>query len=46
MGALVGLPPLAGGRVVLDGTVDELKLDDGGELWASVSPTAITVYPP
>ena len=26
--------------------VDELKLDDGGELWASVSPTAITVYPP
>jgi len=26
--------------------VDELKLDDGGELWASVSPTAVTVYPP
>jgi molybdate transport system ATP-binding protein len=26
--------------------VDELKLDDGGELWASVKPTAITVYPP
>jgi len=26
--------------------VDELKLDDGGELWASVSPAAITVYPP
>jgi molybdate transport system ATP-binding protein len=26
--------------------VDELKLDNGGELWASVSPTAITVYPP
>jgi molybdate transport system ATP-binding protein len=26
--------------------VDELKLDDEGELWASVSPTAVTVYPP
>jgi molybdate transport system ATP-binding protein len=26
--------------------VDELKLDDGGELWASVSPAAITTYPP
>jgi len=26
--------------------VDELKLDDGGQLWASVSPAAITVYPP
>jgi molybdate transport system ATP-binding protein len=26
--------------------VDELKLDDGGELWACVSPAAITVYPP
>jgi molybdate transport system ATP-binding protein len=26
--------------------VDALKLDDGGELWASVSPDAITVYPP
>jgi molybdate transport system ATP-binding protein len=25
--------------------VDELKLDDGGELWASVSPSAVTVYP-
>jgi molybdate transport system ATP-binding protein len=44
-------------RVRIDGTpeitaevspqaVDELKLDDGGELWASVSPTATTVYPP
>ena len=44
-------------RVRIDGTpwitaevppaaVDELKLDDGGELWASVNPTAITVYPP
>jgi molybdate transport system ATP-binding protein len=44
-------------RVRIDGTpaitaevppaaVDELKLDDGGELWASVDPTAITVYPP
>ena len=26
--------------------VDELKLDDGGELWASVSPDAVMVYPP
>lgn len=26
--------------------VDDLKLDDGGELWASVNPAAITVYPP
>ena len=26
--------------------VDALKLDDGGELWASVDPTAIAVYPP
>jgi molybdate transport system ATP-binding protein len=26
--------------------VDELKLDDGGELWATVSPAAITAYPP
>jgi molybdate transport system ATP-binding protein len=44
-------------RVRIDGTpaitaevapaaVDELKLDDGGELWATVNPPAITVYPP
>jgi molybdate transport system ATP-binding protein len=44
-------------RVRIDGTpaitgevppaaVDELKLDDGGQLWASVNPAAITVYPP
>jgi molybdate transport system ATP-binding protein len=26
--------------------VDELKLDDGGELWVSVNPDAITMYPP
>jgi molybdate transport system ATP-binding protein len=26
--------------------VDELELDDGGELWATVNPAAITVYPP
>ena len=26
--------------------VDELKLDDGGELWTTVNPAAITVYPP
>ena len=24
--------------------VDELKLDHGGELWATVNPAAITVY--
>ena len=44
-------------RVRIDGTpritgevapaaVDELKLDDGGQLWASVNPAAITLYPP
>src|SRR5262244_67314 len=44
-------------RVRMDGTptitaevppaaVDELKLDDGGQLWASVDPAAIMVYPP
>jgi molybdate transport system ATP-binding protein len=44
-------------RVRIDGTptitaevppaaVDKLKLDDGGQLWASVNPAAITVYPP
>jgi molybdate transport system ATP-binding protein len=44
-------------RVRIDGTpsitaevapaaVDELKLDDGGELWACVDPAAIAVYPP
>lgn len=31
---------------VLPAAVDELKLDDGGELWASVSPSAVSVYPP
>jgi len=44
-------------RVRLDGTpaitaevqpaaVDELKLDEGGEIWASVSPSDISAYPP
>jgi molybdate transport system ATP-binding protein len=44
-------------RVRIDGTpsitaevppaaVDELKLDDGGELWATVPPDAVTAYPP
>jgi molybdate transport system ATP-binding protein len=44
-------------RVRIDGTpaitaevhpaaVDELKLDDGGQIWASVDPSAISVYPP
>jgi molybdate transport system ATP-binding protein len=31
---------------VLPAAVDELNLDDGGELWATVNPAAITVYPP
>jgi molybdate transport system ATP-binding protein len=31
---------------VLPAAVDELKLDDGGELWATVAPAAVTVYPP
>ena len=31
---------------VLPAAVTDLKLDDGGELWACVSPAAITVYPP
>jgi molybdate transport system ATP-binding protein len=26
--------------------VDELKLDEGGEIWASVKPSDITAYPP
>ena len=26
--------------------VDELKLDAGGEIWASVQPSDITAYPP
>ena len=44
-------------RVHIDGTpaitaevqpaaVDELKLDEGGEIWASVNPSDISVYPP
>jgi molybdate transport system ATP-binding protein len=44
-------------RVRVDGTpaitaevppamVDELKLDDGGEIWSSVDPSDISVYPP
>jgi molybdate transport system ATP-binding protein len=43
-------------RVRIDGTpgitaevppaaVDELKLDDGGDLWIFVDPAAITTYP-
>jgi molybdate transport system ATP-binding protein len=27
------------------GVVDELKLDDAGDLWTSVDPSAVTVYP-
>jgi molybdate transport system ATP-binding protein len=39
-----GAPPIT--AEVPPAAVDELKLDDGGELWASVSPADITVYPP
>jgi molybdate transport system ATP-binding protein len=39
-----GTPPIT--SEVPPAAVDQLKLDDGGELWASVSPAAITVYPP
>ena len=39
-----GTPPIT--AEVAPAAVDELKLDDGGELWATVSPAAITVYPP
>jgi molybdate transport system ATP-binding protein len=39
-----GTPPITG--EVPPAAVDELKLDHGGELWASVDPAAITVYPP
>ncbi len=31
---------------VLPSAVDELKLDDGGQLWASAEPSAVRVYPP
>jgi ABC-type sulfate/molybdate transport systems ATPase subunit len=31
---------------VLPSKVDELKLDDGGQVWATVSPSALTLYPP
>ena len=39
-----GTPPIT--AEVPPAAVDQLKLDDGGELWASVSSAAITVYPP
>jgi molybdate transport system ATP-binding protein len=39
-----GTPPITG--EVAPAAVDELKLDDGGKLWACVDPAAITVYPP
>ena len=31
---------------VLPAVVDELKLDEGGEIWASVKPSDISAYPP
>ncbi len=53
----VGAVGLMGDRVRVEGTppitaevrphdVDELKLDDGGSLWAAVEPSAVRVYPP
>jgi molybdate transport system ATP-binding protein len=39
-----GAPPIT--AEVPPAAVDELKLDDGGKLWACVGPAAITVYPP
>jgi molybdate transport system ATP-binding protein len=39
-----GTPPIT--AEVLPSAVDELKLDDGGQLWASVEPSAVRVYPP
>ena len=39
-----GAPPIT--AEVPPAAVDQLKLDDGGDLWASVSPADITVYPP
>jgi molybdate transport system ATP-binding protein len=31
---------------VLPAVVDGLKLDEGGEIWASVKPSDISAYPP
>jgi len=31
---------------VAPAVVDELKLDDGGEIWAAVKPSDISAYPP
>jgi molybdate transport system ATP-binding protein len=39
-----GTPPIT--AEVLPSAVDELKLDDGGQLWASVEPSEVRVYPP
>jgi molybdate transport system ATP-binding protein len=39
-----GAPPIT--AEVPPAAVDELKLDDGGELWATFSPAAVKVYPP
>jgi molybdate transport system ATP-binding protein len=39
-----GAPPIT--AEVPPAAVDDLKLDDGGELWAAVRPEDITVYPP
>ena len=41
---IVGAPEIT--AEVSPRAVDELKLDDGGKLWACVDPAAITVYPP
>ena len=39
-----GTPPIT--AEVPPRVVDELKLDDGGQLWVSVNPPDITAYPP
>jgi molybdopterin-binding protein len=31
---------------VMPAAVDELKLDDGGEIWVCIDSSAISVYPP
>jgi molybdate transport system ATP-binding protein len=41
---VTGTPALT--AEVMPSAVDELKLDDGGQLWACVEPDAVSVYPP
>jgi molybdate transport system ATP-binding protein len=39
-----GIPAIT--AEVTPAAVDQLKLDDGGQLWASVDPSAVRCYPP